>query len=54
MITRILILLLSFGFFSPIMQGATTTLQNDINIRDISIGASSNMNALLETFKGEQ
>ncbi len=53
MITRILILLLSFAFLSPMMQAATT-LQNDINIRDISVGASASTNNLLEDFKGRE
>jgi hypothetical protein len=52
MITRLLILLVSFAFFSPIMQGATTTLQNDINVRDISIGSSNWSNTVLEEFIG--
>jgi hypothetical protein len=52
MITRILILILSFAFFSPFMQGATTTLQNDINVRDISIGSSNATNTELEKFIG--
>lgn len=52
MITRILLLILSFVFFSPIMQGASTTLQNDINIRDISIGSSNATNTELEKFIG--
>jgi hypothetical protein len=49
MITRILILLLSFAFVSPIIQAATT-LQNDINIRDISVGSSSATNPELQNF----
>jgi Type IV secretion system pilin len=36
------------------MQGAESNLQNDINIRDISVGSSSNTNTLLEAFKGGQ
>jgi hypothetical protein len=34
------------------MQGASTTLQNDINIRDISIGSSNTTNAELDKFIG--
>ena len=50
MITRIILLILSFVFFSPIMQGASTTLQNDINIRDISVGSSNSTNTELQNF----
>ena len=51
MITRILILIFSIVFSLPLVH-AEGDIDNNINVRDVTINSSSNSNAVLDDFYG--